>query len=71
MSKYFDGYASFDYEEMSKEKLIFELKEKIQYIGVLKKEIIDLQKQFADKDNQIKSLKEILNEKENSKPLIW
>lgn len=67
MSKYFDGYASFDYKEMSKEKLIFELKEKIQYIGELKKEIRDLQKQLAGKE---KLLKGDLNEKENSKPLI-
>lgn len=37
MSKYFDGYASFDYKEMSKEKLITELKEKVRYIGEIKR----------------------------------
>lgn len=72
MSKYFDGYASFDYKEMSKEKLITELKEKVRYIGELKrnnneeiakvqsvkdKKIADLETKLAEKDSEI----EILN----------
>ena len=60
MSKYFDGYASFDYKEMSKEKLIYELKEKIQYIGALKREITDLEKEHTSTKTQNKRVLEKL-----------
>lgn len=63
MSKYFDGYAKFDYKEMSKEKLITELKEKVRYIDELKrnnnKEIAKIQ---SIKDKQIADLEAKLAE---------
>ena len=38
MNKYFDGYASFDWNKMSNQKLVSELKEKCRYIGKLKQQ---------------------------------
>ena len=78
MSKYFDGYASFDYKEMSKEKLITELKEKVRYIGELKrnnneeiakvqsvkdKTIADLEKQLTEKEKEIFFYQNVLRPK--------
>lgn len=65
MSKYFDGYASFDYKEMSKEKLISELKEKVRYIGELKRSYNDeIAKMQSAKDKQISDLEAKLAESE-------
>ena len=44
MSKYFDGYASFDWNEMSKDKLVLELKRKCKYIAELKKQLEEKKK---------------------------
>lgn len=58
MSKYFDGYASFDYKEMSKEKLIAELKEKVRYIGELKRNHAEeVTKVQSTRDKQLAELK--------------
>lgn len=65
MRKYFDGYASFDWNEMSNQKLIVELKEKCRYIAELKQihkeEISTIQ---SSKDRQINDLQTQLAEKE-------
>lgn len=47
MSKYFDGYAKFEYNEMSKDKLVIELKKKVEYIKTL----------HSSKDKEISQLK--------------
>lgn len=39
MKKYFDGYASFDWNEMSKDKLVSELIRKCKYISELKTQL--------------------------------
>lgn len=67
MSKYFDGYASFKYEDMSKEKLIAELKEKVRYVGQLKREHSDeIAKTQSSKDKKIFDLEAKLAEKEHT-----
>ncbi len=66
MSKYFDGYASFDYKEMSKEKLIAELKEKVRYIAELKainKELLQMTEMFLNPKPLIDKLQQQLKEK--------
>ena len=85
VSKYFDGYASFDYKEMSKEKLISELKEKVRYIGEIKrshndeiakiqsakdKQIADLEAKLAVSEEINKLVNEQLEDMERSK-LAW
>ena len=71
MSKYFDGYASFDYKKMSKEKLITELKEKVRYIGEIKrnnnKEIAKVQ---SARDKTIANLEAKLAESEENIKLL-
>ena len=63
MSKYFDGYASFKYEDMSREKLIAELKEKVRYIGQLKREHSDeIAKTQSSKDKKISDLEAKLSD---------
>ena len=65
MSKYFDGYASFKYEDMSKEKLISELKEKVRYIGQIKREHNDeIAKTQSARDKKIYDLETKLAEKD-------
>ena len=75
MRKYFDGYASFEWNKMSNQKLVVELKEKCRYIAELKqihkeqiskiqssrdKLIADIQSQLAEKDKTIAELEEQL-----------
>lgn len=65
MNKYFDGYAKFEYYEMSKQKLISELKKKVKYIAELKsnnlQEIANVQ---SVKDQQIAELQAKVKELE-------
>ena len=78
MRKYFDGYASFEWNKMSNQKLVVELKEKCSYIAELKqihkeqiskiqssrdKLIADIQSQLAEKDKTIAELEEQLKKK--------
>lgn len=58
MSKYFNGYASFDWSEMTKEELIIELKTKCKYISELKRKYSeDVKQKLKEKDREIEILR--------------
>lgn len=61
MSKYFNGYASFYWDEMTKEELIIELKNKCKYISELKRKYSEDVKQ-SQNSKAIEVLEQLKND---------